>query len=151
MRKSNDKNESEDDFSVEEEEEDLNGNRQRRGESYLLEPEWASKIWHPVSRLQGNAQIVVSLALPVTPAKDIESSGSSSGGGASSNVNLIKQKTIEHENSIQNIVVVSNETSAQVWLALKVRIKIPMYECARDDSSLYPFDKIKCTLNIANG
>ena len=145
IRKSTDKN-GEDDFSVPEEEEDNDGGRQRKSESYLLQPEWASKLWHPVSRLQGNAQVVFPFALSTqsvakTPSSsDIEQSSS-----------VVKQKTIEHHNTIQNIVVVSNETSAHMWLSLKMRIKIPMYECTRDDSTLFPFDKVKCILNIANG
>lgn len=145
IRKSNDKNDSEEDMNSDDDEDDLSGSRQRKGESYLLEPEWASRIWHPVSRLQGNAQIVVQFSSPSRASKDDGQPEFSSG------TNLGKQKPLEQENSIKNIVVMSNETTAHVLLALKIRVKIPMYECYRDDSSLYPFDKIACTIKIANG
>lgn len=139
-----------DEFAYDEdEEEEIRGRRQRIGERYLLEPSWSARIWHPLSRLQGNAVVLVPFAsntIAISSKNNVEPKSVSNTGESS----MINQKTIEHENSIQNIVVVSNETTAKVILSLKIRIKMPLYECIRDDSSRYPFDKVKCGLNIVN-
>ena len=154
--------EPEDDFaSVEEDDDEIRDGR-GKSESYLLEPaSWAARLWHPVGRLQGNAQVVVPFT-SIPPPNSVKESpdskdGASASGevasalvGSASSLNQL-QKTIEQEALMRSIVVTSNETTAQLWLSLKVRIRIPMYECARDDSSLYPFDKVRCTLSIANG
>ena len=154
--------EPEDDFASAEEDDDEVRDGRGKSESYLLEPaSWAARLWHPVGRLQGNAQVVVpftSIPPPTKESPDSKDGASASGevasalvvGSGASSLNQL-QKTIEQEALMRSIVVTSNETTAQLWLSLKVRIKIPMYECARDDSSLYPFDKVRCTLSIANG
>lgn len=153
--------EPEDDFASAEEDDDEVRDGRGKSESYLLEPaSWAARLWHPVGRLQGNAQVVVPFT-SIPPPNSVKESpdskdGASASGevasalvGSASSLNQL-QKTIEQEALMRSIVVTSNETTAQLWLSLKVRIRIPMYECARDDSSLYPFDKVRCTLSIAN-
>lgn len=129
IRKSSEKNSEDEELQDDEEEEDsVEG---RKVESFVLESEWASRIWHPLSRLLANAEV----SNPYT----IEGKQSK------------QNRMLEQQSLIENIYIVSNESTGFVWLSLKLRLTIPSYECERDDSSLYPFDRIKCFFNIANG
>ncbi|KAH9395622.1 hypothetical protein TYRP_020650 [Tyrophagus putrescentiae] len=138
--------EPEDDFASAEEDDDEVRDGRGKSESYL----WNQPAGRPVS----GTRIPPPNSVKESP--DSKDGASASGevasalvGSGASSLNQL-QKTIEQEALMRSIVVTSNETTAQLWLSLKVRIRIPMYECARDDSSLYPFDKVRCTLSIAN-
>ncbi|UXI20328.1 hypothetical protein NH340_JMT06271 [Sarcoptes scabiei] len=124
-KNSNNGNHSLDDDDYEIDESDL-----KRQENHLLESEWLNKIWHPISRLRNNAH--VTNALFDKPKQTL-------------------QKTIEQEKLIEKIHIQSNSTTAWVWISLKMRVNIPIYECRRDDSRIYPFDRIRCSFHIANG
>lgn len=136
IKKNADKNNEDDEEMMmsDDDEEDGSDGRLKKIESYFLESEWASRIWHPMSRLQANAEV----ANPYSPTStDAAKQG--------------KPKIIEQESLIENIYILANETTATVWMSLKLRLNIPSYECQRDESTLYPFDRIKCSFNIANG
>lgn len=144
IRKSEDKNKDDDpdvqELPDDEEEEMMNG---KKVESYLFDSEWAAKIWHPISRLQNNAVIVLN---PFQTTKNDATVKEAS--------DLKRQnslKVIEQTGSIENILILRNESSALVQMSMKVRISLPMYECKRDDSGMFPFDKISCQFDIANG
>lgn len=111
-----------------------------RLESHLLEPEWAARLWHPISRVQNNAEVIVPFLIRSKDANKIAVGGEDN-----------RQKTIEQEYFIENILVLRNESSAHVYMTLKMRLAVPMYECKRDDTSLFPFDRVRCTFLIANG
>lgn len=122
-------------------EEDDEGDTASRLESHLLEPQWAARLWHPISRLQNNAEVIVPFLVGSGDTKKKMAIGGEDN----------RQKTIEQEYFIENILVLRNETSAYVYMTMKMRLAVPMYECKRDDTSLFPFDRIRCTFLIANG
>ncbi|KAH9418293.1 hypothetical protein DERP_010159 [Dermatophagoides pteronyssinus] len=103
--------------------------RKKSMENYVLDGKYLSKLWHPISHIRNNAHITN--ALFDKPKQTL-------------------QKTIEQEKLIENIFIISNESTAFIWITLKMRVNIPIYECHRDDSRLFPFDKIECSFHITN-
>ncbi|KAH7642671.1 hypothetical protein HUG17_5718 [Dermatophagoides farinae] len=103
--------------------------RRKMIENFVLDGKYLTKIWHPISHIRNNAH--VTNALFDKPKQTL-------------------QKIIEQEKLVENIFINTNETTAFVWISLKMRVNIPIYECHRDDSRMFPFDKIECTFHITN-
>nr|XP_027201042.1 gamma-aminobutyric acid receptor subunit pi-like [Dermatophagoides pteronyssinus] len=133
--KNNDpKNDQSDDYGDDYDDDDgnsIDGRKRRKKsmENYVLDGKYLSKLWHPISHIRNNAHITN--ALFDKPKQTL-------------------QKTIEQEKLIENIFIISNESTAFIWITLKMRVNIPIYECHRDDSRLFPFDKIECSFHITN-
>ena len=126
----NDDDYGDDDYDDGGNESDGRKRRKKSIENYVLDGKYLSKLWHPISHIRNNAHITN--ALFDKPKQTL-------------------QKTIEQEKLIENIFIISNESTAFIWITLKMRVNIPIYECHRDDSRLFPFDKIECSFHITNG